>query len=299
MIWQILIIIHILICIISYVLIKRKIVYTKSLILPMIVLIPIWGFVSFLMEEFIIRRNRKGTKEIGVDKLRLSDKKYSRIRVDNNDNREIIVPLEEAILINDAKTRRSLMLDILRKNPDEYVDMLQRTKLSADPELTHYATTTIMEIQGGYERRLQRSDARLKKNPEDEKELNHYLNLLVNYIDSGLLTGNILMIQRIQLKQVLEKLLKTNPYDKKLFLLNIENELEMGQLVGIEDLLNLAKKRWPEEEKLYVLYVNFYRQVGKGKEIKELLQEITENKIHLSREGKEWFEFWNKGRLNA
>ena len=284
---------HMFICILVYILMKKRIFHTGSLIMLMVVLIPFWGVCALLIEERIIRRKKMGTKTVGVEKLNLRDQKYRRIEVEKTENKTVTVPLEEAMLINDAKTRRSLMLDILHKNPNEYVHMLKRVSLSDDTELTHYATTTIMEIQSDFEKQIRKSYLQLKKCPEDREILDAYINLLQNYIDSGLISGNILFIQRSKLKKALEKALEGSPHEKRIYLLFIENELAAGQYAGIEGMLKTAKARWPEEEKIYMLYLNYYRNSGKGAEIRQLFKEIQENKIYLSRKGKEWFGFWN------
>ena len=69
--------------------------------------------------------------------------------------RDLIVPLQEALLINDASTRRQLIMDILYHDTGEYVDVLNRARMNDDVEVVHYATTAMVELQKDYEERLQ------------------------------------------------------------------------------------------------------------------------------------------------
>ena len=61
------------------------------------------------------------------------------------------------------KVRHSLMLDILHKNPNEYIAILQKARNSDDTEVTHYATTMMMEIQTEYEKKLQQYEKTYKE----------------------------------------------------------------------------------------------------------------------------------------
>lgn len=298
MVFGFVLLIHIVVCLIIYILKRQNVLYIDSLIMPMVVFIPFWGMIALLIEEFLVRKNKMGTKVIGVEKLIITDKKYNRIHIKKDENQEITVPLEEAILINDTKTRRALMLEVLHKNPDEYVSMLQKTSLSKDVELVHYATTTIMEIQGDYEREIHKLDAILKKDPDNEKKLKEYKEILLKYLNSGILSGNIQVIQRVQLKKVLEKLINLYPEKKIYYLQYIENELELNQYTNVDNMLTIAKKKWPEEEAIYKLYVDYYWNTGRGNQIQELLIEIKEKNIYLSREGREWYQFWRKGKID-
>lgn len=292
MIW--LVVIHILLCFITCLLRKKKIIIERELLLPIVICVPIWGFLSCIIHTYMYRNNKMGTHGFELEKMKMTDQKYRHIEARIESNESITVPLEEAILINDAKTRRSLMLDILHKNPTEYIGLLQRAKTSSDVELTHYATTTIMEVQNEFELRLQKCEQYINKDPEDEKGWKQYLESLRQYINSGLISSNILMIQRIRMEEVLEHLLSVSPENKEYQLLSMENSLEMNHFDGMEEKLRRAKDKWPEE-RVYRLYVMFYHRTGQGKQISALLQEIKDNNVYLYHEGKEWFRFWSNG----
>lgn len=290
---KVLFIVHLLICITVLLLYKYNRFSNRDNLVVLVICIPFWGLVALVVHEIVIRTGKAGRREIELEQMKLIDEKYRKINVANDENQHITVPLEEAILINDAKTRRALMLDILYRNPAEYVDLLQKTTLSNDIELTHYATTTIMEVQSNYEAQLQKCEHEWKEKQEDVQLLKRYIALLDRYVKSGLLTGNVLLIKQVQLETVLEKYRKLVPDDKDNFLLYIQMELTLDHMDQIPTLLAEAKAQW-SDEKIYMLEVMYYHKTGQAKEIHQLLKEIKDHHIYLSHEGRKWYEFWNR-----
>lgn len=286
--------VHLTLCVAVFILRKAGVIEARGLMFPAVVCLPVCGVLLLLLEEYRERGKRMGMRRIGLDKLKIEDVKYERIQVDD-DGQDGTVPLEDAILVNDAATRRKLMMDILQRNPEEYMDLLQRARLADDTELTHYATTTMMEIQGGYELEIQALENQLQLT-EDKKDrialLRRYRKSLQKYVESGLLTGTILQIYRGKLKSVLLQLRRSNPENRIYFMEFMDNAIELGdsQLPGI---VEEGEKRFPNDEKFYRLKLKYYWNTGQGSRIKELLAEIEEKKIYLSHEGKQWFEFWS------
>lgn len=292
MIW--LLIIHILLCLLMWFMKKTGIIQGNELLLPMVICVPIGGFLIGIIHEYEQRRKKIGIREVALEKMKITDEKYRRIRVEEDVNKSITVPLEEAILINDAKTRRLLMLDVLHKSPSEYIRLLQKTRTSNDVELTHYATTTIMEVQSEFEARLQKYGKDAKEHPESEEIWDQFQKVLQQYINSGLLTPNILLTKRVQMDEILQKLCAMNPENKEYYLLQIENAIEQNQYDNMEEKLQWAKSKWPEE-RIYKLYMMYYQHTKQSDKLLALIKEIEEENIYLDHEGKEWMQFWNKG----
>ena len=140
-------ILHLLICIVLYVLHKLAVLHTKAQLFPFVFCLPVCGPCLILIEEWYERKQKMGIDEIGVEKLKIEDEIYKRIDVDASKDSNSTVPLEEALVIDDTKTRRKLMMDILNRDPKQYIRLLQKIRMSSDTEITHYATTSMAEIQ--------------------------------------------------------------------------------------------------------------------------------------------------------
>ncbi len=290
---------HVIICMLTAALIKKKKIHVDAMAIPIVFFIPIWGILLVIAHEIYFFNKGNKVHDLEVDHIKLVDKKYRFIELENRDNADIVVPLEEAIQVNDAKTRRALMLDILHENPNNYLGLFQRAKMSDDTEITHYATTTIMEIQSEYENRIQFCENALKEDSSNEAVLREYLEVMKKYIDSGLLSGNILQIQKEQLEKILDQLLSIHDMEKELVLLKIEISLEISKMdkdsLRIKEqqyYLKRAKELWPNEERVYMLLVNYYRHLGKPEMIQAVFFEVEDQNIYLSHEGRTWYSFW-------
>lgn len=294
--------IHGLVCVVIGYKLYTKQVKLRTPVYGAVVCIPIVGVCLFLTELWAEKTGRCGIREISPEKTGLSDAKYKNIQVEREDHSGMVVPLEEAIAVNDAKTRRKLLLDILHKNPEEHIELLQRARMTDDTELTHYATTTMMEIQSGYEQIIRELENELRQvqisedKSDWEKVLRKLRKELEMYIDSGLITGNILMIYRRKLGDVMTQLLALEPENKAYHLGKLENDIEQGAFEGVEEGLTALLDKWQEDEQVYRMLVNYYAATHQGDKIRKLLTEIEEKEIYLSSEGKRWFAFWRNGK---
>lgn len=290
------VLIHLIICIVIFLLMKQGKIKSSMVVYPAVVLVPICGLVLLVIEEYRVRNTTQKERQVGVESFKISDIRYKRIEVDDDSNETITVPLEEAISVNNASVRRKLMMDILHRNPEEYIELLQMTRTADDTELTHYATTTMMEIQNKYELEIHKLSEEIRENPKELQVLKKYRKVLLKYIDSGLISGKILEIYRAQLDDILRKLCEMLPENRVYFQDYIRNQIALGKnnIDGqIMDMIN----RWPDEVQVYQIYVEFLWNSNRGGEIPGVLNRLKERNVYLSSEGKAWLEFWEQKDL--
>ena len=290
------VLIHLIICIVIFLLMKQGKIKSSMVVYPAVVLVPVCGLVLLVIEEYRVRNTTQKERQVGVESFKISDIRYKRIEVDDDSNETITVPLEEAISVNNASVRRKLMMDILHRNPEEYIELLQMTRTADDTELTHYATTTMMEIQNKYELEIHKLSEEIKENPKELQVLKKYRKVLLKYIDSGLISGKILEIYRAQLDDILRKLCEMLPENRVYFQDYIRNQIALGKnnIDGqIMDMIN----RWPDEVQVYQIYVEFLWKSNRGDEIPGVLNRLKEGNVYLSSEGKAWLEFWEQKDL--
>lgn len=287
------IIVHLVICSFCYVVIKKK---GKNNSFPIVIVwcIPVFGIVLWAADYLMAVKKKIGRKTVHMDKLKVTDARFRKVVTDTREDREVVVPLEEALIVNDTKLRRNLMLDILHKNPEEYLHMLQKASTSSDVEVTHYATTALLEIQNDYERRIQDYMKRCRKSPENLELLKEYKECLDSYVNSGLISGTVLKMQRKNLSELLEKLVALKKPLKEDIYKYIENAIELKDYKEAERILFQYRQECERDEEWYQLAIRYYWELGRGEEIKELLKQMKEEKVYLSSEGKKWYAFWNK-----
>ena len=107
----------------------------------LIFFVPIFGPITAITIEALNIWNRQASKPIELEPLTLGDD-ILWVTLKSFHESGDIVPLEEAILINDVKVRRRFMLETLYTDPLKYLDVLNIAKYNDDVETSHYATTT-------------------------------------------------------------------------------------------------------------------------------------------------------------
>lgn len=120
----IILILHLLCMTVLYFVCKAKMLWIDIRTIPMLVCLPIVAEVAALVVGISYRCYWISPKEIGLDKLKSNDEMHRNLlHVDEVADEEVI-PVEEAFLINDTHLRRELILDLLKKNPEQYMELL-------------------------------------------------------------------------------------------------------------------------------------------------------------------------------
>jgi hypothetical protein len=282
---------HIFCCIVCFVLVKCRIIHMSLALLPLVLFIPIFGMVSLIVADRIIRNEHGEKKEYKYALYDYLNKGYNKIDMDDGDKPGAVVPLEEAILINDVQTRRKVMIGILHREPAQYLGLLKVACLNEDVEVTHYATTTISEIQRDFELAIQQKSSRVKSNPTDIVMLDDYISILSKYINSGLLDGHLLAKQRMLILQLLQKRLELNLYDKQTYFEIIENETRLQRYIRAEEAFLSLIENWPDDENAWLAGIRIYMESNNKQLKKNVLDKIKMMPIKWSSKGKEWLNF--------
>ncbi|MBE0671536.1 MAG: hypothetical protein IH588_13190, partial [Anaerolineales bacterium] len=186
----------------------------KEQILP-IFFVPIFGPVTAIVIEMLNIWNKQASKPVELEPLTLGDD-ILWVTLKSFHESGDIVPLEEAILINDVKVRRRFMLETLYTDPLKYLDVLNIAKYNDDVETSHYATTTISKAQKDFQLSIQKLAVELENNPDDPDLLNEYIDRLEKYIESGLLEVHLLKNLRIVYSKVLDRKLESAANDRNI-----------------------------------------------------------------------------------
>ena len=289
MVW---VVIHLLICCCIGLLMYTKKLKVEYEMIVVVLCVPVVG-VILLLEELMIEQVRlQASKEIDMEYMKVEDAIFRQIPIEQKQKEQFVVPFEEAMIVNDAKLSRSLLMDVLQRDPEEHIDLLQSARLSDDTELTHYASTTMMEIQGGFEQRIRELEAEQQMHSEDGKVLRKLRYELEEYINSGLLSGNILKIYRQKLLGVLENLCARDTDNQNYQLDYIEQLMECKDYLKAEECIKQFLKQWPMQEQGMKKLVSLYHLTNQTELLQQVLLEITEREIYLTSEGKEWLSFW-------
>ncbi len=293
----ILIIIHAIICVLAWLAKRREDSLTLENLMPIVIAVPLFGALAFALRYRMAVKKKAKRREIGLEDFNVITGHYKRIEVDDNADMEV-VPLEEALTVNDSKTRHSLMMNILHGSPDEHIDILQKARNSSDTEVTHYATTMMMEILTDYETNLQDYEKRRNEEKENGEEadknlLKEYIEYLNRFIESGLVSGAIENEYRQRLASLCEEYEQSGESMGRLVFICIRNYMQLGDNDKAYMHLQKAAEEYRGDERVLLLYGQYFDSIRDYASLRNMISYINENDIYFSRNGREWIEFWS------
>lgn len=288
----VLLIIHIMICIAVYFLMRLSVLKAERIYLPLVYMVPVWGVMGLIILELRCRGSQEINEKIGIEKLKINDEIHRSILMDEDSAEQRVVPLEEALLLNDTLTRRELMMDIMYSNPEDYVSQLKKARMNDDTEVVHYAVTALAELQKEYELRFQELDRRTANDPDDDSISDEYLKLLRQYLNSGIAEGEDLDIRMRSYSERLGKKIQKTPERLSARKEKAEVDLRIGEYeAAYEEITHLINK-WSRNEAGYLLMLQYYSIMKKREGIDRVLDKIRMNDVYLTPRGRKQVQFW-------
>ena len=290
-----LLVIHIIICIVVYLLMRAGILKSTRMIMPLVCMVPAAGLAALLVLEIRSRGKQEILEEVGIEKLKINDEIHRSILMDEDPVEDRIVPLEEALLINEPSARRELMMEIMYANPSDYVEQLKEASLNDDTEVVHYAVTALSELQKEYDLQFQELEWEIRKHPEDTELEDRYISLLGRYLGSGLAEGNARNIKLRDYSDMLGRRLETRQDSLRLYRDKVETDLQIKEYGKAYQVIQEILGRWEKNEAGYLLLLRYYAAMNSRAGIDSVLGMIERKGIYLSPEGRTEVRFWQKG----
>src|SRR5512143_3244328 len=127
--------------------------WRKEYLIP-ILCVPVFGPLLAFTIDLMHILGHPGTNPVELEALKLGQNVYWNT-VEGPQEDPSVVPLEEAILINDEHVRREAVLDTFGQDAFGYLDVLLLARDDEDIDTTHYATIRITKIHRQFQLALQ------------------------------------------------------------------------------------------------------------------------------------------------
>ncbi len=148
-----------------------------------------------------------------------------------------LIPMEEAIMINDKENLRNLLLTVLRGDVKKSINAVTKALNSSDSEASHYAASAIMDIMNEFQKTLQKFYAQMDADPNDTEVMVLYINYLSEMLGAGFLSELEEKTYIYSLQKVCERLFHADPtqlnpmhYTALISLLTKINDLQSSEL---------------------------------------------------------------------
>lgn len=288
----VLLLIHMLVCLVLSTLVKLGMLPVRGHMLPAMVLVPLWGPLLLVLcarGEAFGDALEDGT----LESLRLNDEIRRGMQVQVREGDAGVVPLEEALIVNDPSDRRRLMLSMLTEDPDAYLAQLQAAKLNDDVEVAHYAATAVAQISKESDLKLQQLERAFKTDPSTEN-LDAYCDYLGEYLASGLAEGRVAKIQRQQYARLLAR--RCEREDGAALRIRYATALaDAGELDEAEAVITQLVAEVPDDQEAWMLCLRLAVMRRDGEAVQQVIDAIDNQHVYLSAENREQLAFWCDG----
>lgn len=289
----VLLLIHALVCLVLWTFMKRGLLPVRGHMLAVMVLVPLWG--PLLVVLLIARSAVFGDdlKDATLEALRINDDMHRSMLVQGREGDDGVVPLEEALIVNDPGDRRRLMLSMLTEDPDAYLAQLQAAKLNDDVEVAHYAATAVAQISKESDLKLQQLERAFKTDPSAQN-LNVYCDYLGTYLASGLAEGRVAQIQRQQYARLLAR--RCEREDGLALRVRYATALaDAGEVDEAEDVAERLVADAPDEQDVWMLCLRLAVLRRDGEMVQRVIDAVDKQHVYLSAENREKLAFWREG----
>lgn len=256
-----------------------------------ILLIPVFGPLSGIAAELTNRfAIRDAEKIAGFFQATGENTYWKTLR--EPETAENVVPLEEALIINDRMTRKQLVFETLLEDPLKNINILLLARENNDVDTAHYANTTIAKIQRDFQLQIQRLSVAAEKEPYNLLILGQYISALSKFIDSGLSEAFLLRKQRITLEELLDRKLEIAGFDEQSLNLKIINCIELGDLNEAEKANRILQENKPLDENTWLNALRISVASRDPLRLAQTLEEIKAKPVVWTAAGKELSAPW-------
>lgn len=265
----------------------------------LILLIPVFGLViTFMM---IVRRTIKIETDIHsrLAHLRMYENNVYPILKPMHEQEINLISIEEALVINDVNTRRNLLLNLLKKDATQRMDLLQKAVNNPDTETAHYAASALMEVKRKLLNLQQELANEYELKRKDLDFLNEYCEAIKLYLQNGALDRVTEHSYKKLYAQILTDLIEAGNNDWHLYVELIDVLLDLKDYHQAFEVCNVLLKLFPDREEPYVLMIKLFFLQNKRADMQQYMELLVHQKnMVLTMKTASLITFWQKGLLH-
>ncbi len=263
---------------------SRQMVFIRFVIT---MVLPILGFV-FLMVIDIGLKSKGKEHDFDFNQIS-SSSKYS---IFDLNNKRDIVPIQEALILNDNIVKRDLVINMVKDKRLNNINGLKLALQDEDTETSHYAASAIMQIKSEFENKIKEISVKYAQNNNDSELIKEYINILKDYIDSGLMEKQMEIRLKNDYSKLLAQIINLGIKEKDYYIMKINIDLDMEDYQQARYFCNLFLDKFEKLEDPYLLYMKLYYRLKDYNMLNKKMEELVELPISLSNEALNKIRFW-------
>ncbi len=294
MVGKIIILVHLVAVLLIFVLIFFKRLKVDKLMAFNIIFLPILGEVLIVIEHVRQVRGTQAKKISELEAMKEVDDDYTNIQLASKED-NMVVPIEDALILNDSAVRRSLIMDVLMQDTKQYTGVINQARLNDDVEVVHYAITAMVELSDEYESKSKLLRGKIEAEPDRSDYKDEYIDFLEEYIHSGVAEGSILNLQKQYYEEMIEDRFKRLKLDDDMVKLS-RIKLDKKEYDQAIDLIEKYKSEHPHSQKMWINEFRYYYENGRPDKIDEMVYKVInsiDDDVYYSRKIRKIARFWN------
>ncbi len=290
-------IVHLIIVAIFLLLSYFKILKVNKEMFAIVLFVPVFGAMCALLIHITIVTGKSGSNSKNLEAMREKEIDHTRMPVPEEEG-NMVVPLEDALIMDDSSIKRSVIMDVLMADTKSYSHILNQARMNDDVEVVHYATTAMVELSKEYELKLQEYSLRYAEDSTNINLLTEYITYLGQFLDSDMAQGQVLEIQRNNYQQLLRQKLVIDPtFEDYASLVN--SYLNSEQYSAADGLLRQMEEGFEMNEELWILKFRYFYQTNSSKSIRELIDKTQNSEQFVSSRISEMIDFWENSNKHS
>jgi hypothetical protein len=211
-----------------------------------------------------------------------------------------IIPMEEALIINNNQTKRTLLIEALKRDFFKSLYFIQKAIRDRDTETSHYAASALMELKDKLNRDLRMASAMYNMDRNNMQYLEAYALAIKQIIESNINNDGDLESLSNDYISILKQLNILLPDEGKYYQDSINFMLKVGEYEQAELVCARYLQNERNSEAPYLLYLKIYYIMGKHSEFIKMLRLLQTSNVRLSSHGINIIRFWlREGEING
>ena len=210
-----------------------------------------------------------------------------------------IIPIEDALLLDDTKMKRALLTDAIKQNVLNNNNLLLRAVQDKDREVSHYAVSAVTNTIENLESRLFQLEKKLRKDPSNKDDLKQYADNMGDYLRIGFLDEISQKKSEKAYADILETLISLDATEGKYFIEKINYEMKLENYTKAEAFCEIFLEHFPDSEVPYILYIKLYRQLKDYRKMQEKVKQLKACPSRFTINALKIIRFWDGGEQHV
>ncbi|MNI12413.1 hypothetical protein D3C73_655930 [compost metagenome] len=210
-----------------------------------------------------------------------------------------VIPLEDALTVNDHRTRRRAVLDVLKEESVDMIPLLTKAVQNEDTETSHYAVAAIMELKRVMMSELQKQSVLYELHPHDPDQLSAISAVLKYYLGAGLMDQRLERRYRNLHGEVLDSLVSIETCEEVHYVDKVECEMMLGRYDKAREASERFLEKYPSSESAYYVQLKLWYRIRSGLRFNQTMELLKQSPIKISQRTLELIRYWQMGEQHV